>query len=596
MAQENTFRETLAKIKEAYDIVDLIQAENVSLTKKGEKYKGLCPFHSEKTPSFTVDETFQTYRCFGCGAHGDIFSFTEAIHGGSFMDAVLYLAKMKNIDVDFTSMGDDSRPSIDYRALYNLLQDSYDFYRAEFDKLPDSHPAKQEIIKRGLSTSNPVFAYAPERYGALQAYLSERGYSTELMEQSQLISKGDNGYYDFFHARLLITLSDFSGRPVSYSARKLFDTDKRAKYVNGKQSPVYEKQSVLFNLNEAKSYIRDKKEAIICEGPFDVLALDMAGIHNAVASCGTAFTEKQLRSLEQIVDVDGNLVFSFDGDDAGIQAAIKTFNHFPLAHGNSSVILFPEGLDPCDYLVKYGADRLTTVFDADNRVPIIDFVVSQLADKLALSDMMSRYKFARLSMGKYVPAVTDPVLRDYMIRRVSVVSGIQVDELLPMLGKEPRKQVERVEENKAVEGDSSEIVITNSTSDVGYTQALSMLIREPTLLYPELKGHRVPKKYQPFIKELAQNCRAYFQRHERPKIIPEQYNEPNFVKKLQAIQVSVDYNDTEKIKKQFNSILDIATASKIEEAKTQKRLAIEQALSQAKSQEEVIKLLKIASN
>lgn len=590
---DNNFKDTLAKIKSAYDIADVVQQENVELRPSGAgKYKGLCPFHTEKTPSFTVDEGFQNYRCFGCGAHGDIFTFIENIRGCEFMDAVKYLAAMKNIPLNFSGYTSSHKVKVDIKGLYNLLQDSYDFYRSEYEKLPDEHPAKQEVIKRGLNVDDSVFCYAPERYGALLAYLTKKGYSKELMLQSQLIREHNGRYYDFFHARLMITLSDYSGRPVSYSARKLFEKDNMAKYVNGKQSPVFQKKATLFNLDKAKRAIREKKTAIVCEGPFDVLALQASGIDNAVASCGTAFTEQQLRSIEQIVDVDGKLIFSFDGDSAGVSAAIKTFNHFPIVHGNSNVVLFPNGMDPCDYLIKYGPNKMDLVFK--RQMPIIDFVLMTLGRKLHIGDMQSKFKFAKLTMSKYAPMITEKVLQDYMIRRISVMSGITIDELRPMLGK-PLRRIQRNEhKNDSIEKDASEIPVKNK-SDASYIAAFALLLHRPELLFKILFKYTIPLKYKPFIVELQSQCRKYYHEQKPVRIIPEAFSVSNFVFKLQNKKIGVDYTNDAEISKQFTHLLQIATQKHREEVKVAKNLSISQALSQAKTHDEIIKLLQLAT-
>lgn len=586
------FREQLAKIKESYNIVDFIANENVDLKPAGPgKYKALCPFHTEKTPSFSVDENFQSYRCFGCGKHGDIVSFVEELQQCSFRDAVSYLAEMKNIKINFgNTSNNDDKPRVDIKSLYSLLQDSYNFYRAEFDKLPNSHPAKQEIIKRGLNPENAVFCYAPERYGALVNFLESKGYSKLLMTQSQLVSKKNGKYYDFFFGRLMITLSDFSGHPVSYSARKLFDTDTRAKYVNGKQSPIFQKKSTLFNLDKSKRAIRESKSAIVCEGPFDVLALNASGINNAVASCGTAFTEEQLRSLEQIIGIDGNLEFSFDGDDAGISAAVKTFLHFPIVHGNSSVILFPDNLDPCDYLVKYGPEKMK--IPLSKKIPIIDFVLEAISTRMKLDSIQTKFQFASLVMSKYVPAVTDEVLRDYMIRRVSVIAGIQVEKLTPMLGKPIKKFDKNVEgkKNNLV----TEIEIDDTDSDTSFITAFVLLIHRPEILYPLLKNTNIPDKYKTFVKELGVNCRKYFKQKIPIRIIPEQYSQPNFIKFLQNKNLLIDYYNDEQVKSHFTEVLFIANSSLKQESITHDKLSISEALSNAKTKEEMLKLLELA--
>lgn len=591
-------KEQLALIKNEYNIIDLVQEENISLKPSGPgTFKGLCPFHNEKTPSFTVNERFQNYRCFGCGESGDIFSFIEKTHGCSFMESVKYLADAKNISIKLTNSS-NHKPKYDIKRLYELVNDAYLFYRNEFNKLDNNHPAKKEILKRNLSIENPVFGYAPESYGALYNHLKKLGYTEELMLQSELIGEKNGKYYDFFFKRLTIVLSDFNGKPVSFSAKKLFETDNLGKYINGKASPVFQKKATLFNLNNAKKEARIEKNIILTEGPFDVLAMQAADINNVVASCGTAFTEEHLRSARQIVGEEGKLIFAFDGDSAGLEAAMKVFLHFPIAHSFSYVLFFPQDLDPCDYYLKYGKDALNDFAkNNNNHVPITDFVLNALADKIKLTDMDSRYKFIRILCGRYLSIMTDNILFDYMIRKASVMSGlsvIQIKEIYNQL--KTKTPTHKKQNNQDTINDTLHPQINiNTFDDIDecYLTAFSMLINYPSLLINLNKGVKWPKKFMPFLKEFVVNYKKYLSKKQDFRFIPEDYSDVDFAKYLQNYKTLDDefLNDDE-LCSHYKLVIEAGQKFLSDRENEDKKSNILMAMNEAKSNKELLEMLK----
>lgn len=589
-----SFKEQISAIKEAYNIVDLIESENVNLKSAGPSiYKGLCPFHSEKTPSFTVNEQFQNYRCFGCGANGDIITFIQETHGWSLIEAVKYLAKNKGISLELNDYKPDDGPKIDIKKMYSLVKDAEEFYRSEFIKLDNSHPAKKEVLKRGMSVDNPVFGYAPERNKALYSHLLQLGYSEELMLQSELIASNNNNFYDFFYGRLTITLSDFNGRPVSFSARKLFDTDNRAKWVNGKQSPVFQKKSVLFNLHNAKKSARLNEQIILAEGPFDVLALTMAGCENAVASCGTAFTEEHLKAARQLVGENGTLIFAFDGDAAGIQAAVKEFIHFPISHAISKIALFPENQDPCDCLLAAGPERVKQIID--EAIPITDFILKVSSEKTTLDDMDSRYRFIRYLTSKIFPIMTDSILRDYMIRQASIMAGIDINKINELIT-QPKEQ--NLLNNKKTQSSDEKLHIQielneADESDMCYVKAFSILIKDPKHLAKITNKVKVPDKFKNFLKEIALNYKKYTQKNMSFRFIPEDYSDSDFAKYLLNINNDNEYSDIDEMKSHYLFLLQAAEKFYIDSLKEQKKINIINALSSTKTNDELISMLKL---
>lgn len=593
----SNFKSVLAQIKAEYNIVDLVQEENVQLQASGPGvWKGLCPFHSEKTPSFNVSESFQNYKCFGCGASGDIFSFIQETHGCSFMDAVKYLADQKGIKIDFNK-SDSDKPKVDLTSLYALVKDAYEFYRDEFNKLDNNHPAKKNILDRGLPLDDPIYGYAPESYGALYKYLKNKGYAEDLMLQSQLIIEKNNKYYDFFFGRLMITLSDFAGRPVSFSARKLFDTDTRAKYVNGKESPIYKKKSLLFNLANAKRDIRDKKEIILTEGPFDVLALVNSGITNVVASCGTAFTEEHLKIAHQLVGVDGKLIFSFDGDTAGIKAALRLFVNFPITHTISSVVLFPNNEDPGDCFKKRGAKGIQEVMS--HRTQIVDFIINQITRTIKLTDMNSRYTFARIAVGKFAVVMNDEVLRDYFLRKVSLMSGLELTKIEDLYKsfKADKNAHHVVQDIKQAANNNNEQIELNQLddSDKCIVSALSLLIRHPFELVHYTETKKIPPKFIPFLRELSTNMRKYKTNGTHFRFIPEEYSDTEFAKSLQNFNTLtvIEKPSEDDMIAHYRYLINVGHNFYKNQQKNTRKAAILGAMNQAKSNKELYEMLNV---
>lgn len=590
-----TFNENLALIKKSYNIVDFIESENISLKVSGPgEYKGLCPFHNEKTPSFKVSEPFQNYYCFGCHARGDIFTFISETRGCSLFEAAKYLAEMKGIAVEFDDKGKrDNGPKVDLRSLYSLLDDTYKFYRAEYEKLDENHPAKKEVKKRNLDVNDPMFGYAPEKYGALIEYLTNKGYSKDLMLQSEMIGEKDGNLFDFFRSRLMITLSDFSGRPVSFSARKLFESDTRAKFVNGKASPIFQKKATLFNLHNAKKSARLQRELILTEGPFDAKAIEIAGFPNVAASCGTAFTEEHLKTGRQLVSETGTLLFAFDGDSAGIEAALKVFTHFPIAHGVSKIVLFPEGKDPCDYYLELGSEGIREILNT--ATPITDFVLTELVKSYPLTDMASRYKFVQEIVSTYISIMTEPVLIDYMIRKTSVISGIELGKIKELYEKSKSNSKGRIApELKRDEPELNMKIDLNmiDDSDVCFVNAFSLLVRFPDRLTKLSKGIDFPSKFQPFLKEFVTNFSIAMKEGRTFHFIAEEYNDIDFAKYLQNVSITKDYvNEDDELDSYYIHLLRSGEKfykSSIHEAKKASILA---AMNEAKSNEELLELL-----
>lgn len=455
MAEGKDFKKIVAEVKMAYDIVDYVQQSGITLKQRGNKNVGLCPFHTEKTPSFNVDSHFQNFRCFGCGEHGDLLSFVEKYERLDFMEAVLKLAEDKNIAVEI-----DTENNVDYKSLRACIKAVANFFVKEFRALSNDHPAKKEITERGLSVKGFLYGYAPEGRDTLYKFLKGKGFSDDTIMMTGVCRKNaeTGSVWDFWQGRLMFFITDISGRPIGFSGRKLYETDKAGKYVNSSDTPLFDKSNALFNIEKAKKDASDNQVLYVNEGQFDVVALVESGLNNVVASSGTAFTTNQALMCRRLVSDSGKIVFCFDGDKAGREAAMKVFKNTPAIHAQSYVVSFPEGMDPCDYKMKYGADELRNLVE-NSRVPLVEFVMTNIGEKYDMTSALERSNYIE-EVAKVLTTISNVPLRESYIRRIALDSFTPVEAVREVVSK-AQSSVSSVERRKK---DSSEN--ENKTSEV----------------------------------------------------------------------------------------------------------------------------------
>ena len=337
--------ETIEQVRQAVDLVQLI-GSHVGLRKVGQTWKGLCPFHAEKTPSFTVNPDRHAYHCFGCGAGGDCFRFVMETESLSFVESLQTLAERYGVVLPAAAEEDRSG------GIYRVLEEAAAYYRRSLDDPTTGRDARAYLAGRGV-TGETLDRYgvgwAPASWDALSSRLGPKFGVPALLEAGLVIrrDKGD-GVYDRFRGRVLVPLRLASGRVVGFGGRGLGDEE--PKYLNSPETPVYRKSRFLFGLDVARTALRQSGEAVLAEGYFDVLMLSQAGVESAVATAGTALTVDQMRLLRRYVE---RVVLVFDGDAAGQAAAEKALRPAIQAGLRARVARLPEGDDP-DTLVRHG--------------------------------------------------------------------------------------------------------------------------------------------------------------------------------------------------------------------------------------------------
>jgi DNA primase len=382
------------------DIVDIVSAR-VPLKRTGANYKGLCPFHQEKSPSFTVSADKQIFHCFGCGAGGNAIGFVMRSGGLTFPEAVRELAARVNIKVP-DGRGEDAPE--DPREMYYKVNAYAGWFFGQ--QLAQTELPRAYLQKRGLSDAireRFELGYAPEGFESLLRFLDGKKVPLTKAAELGLVKKGQReGYYDFFRGRLMFPIHNSRGRVIGFGGRILVG-DSEAKYINSPESPVYSKSYELYGLYQAKRDILTKREAVVVEGYIDVLACVQLGISNVVAPLGTALTPAQVQLLQRSADT---LILMFDGDAAGRKAALKGFDTCLSAGTHPRVVILPDNRDPGDYLVAGDASLAERIEQA---APAMDWVI---ADGLreASNDVTNRMKILR-ELLSWVRRLPDPLER-----------------------------------------------------------------------------------------------------------------------------------------------------------------------------------------
>lgn len=349
----------------------------IKLEKAGSNYKARCPFHNEKTPSFMVSPSRETFHCFGCNTGGDIFSFVQQIEGSTFPEALETLAERAGVELKKVKPGEQS----DRKRTLQILDSATHYYHAVLKK---NNQALEYLHKRGLTDEtieNFRLGLAPEAWSSLYDFFQKKGANGPDLEKAGLVirsGKNKSGWYDRFRARIMFPIFDGQGKVVGFSARIFGNEDSRqneGKYINSPQSAVYDKSKVLYGFDKAKQEIRKEDSCILVEGQMDLLLSHQAGFTNTVASSGTALTEKSLTQIERLTQ---NLIMAFDADGAGVEASKRAVNMALLMGMEVKIAALPAGSDPADLILK-DPDEWKKVVSSSKHV--IDFYLENLSQK-----------------------------------------------------------------------------------------------------------------------------------------------------------------------------------------------------------------------
>lgn len=344
----------VAEIRQAANIVSVI-GEYVQLRKAGNNHIGLCPFHAEKTPSFSVNEQKQMFKCFGCGIGGNVYTFLMNHNNLTFPEAVKYLGNRYGIQIPTSHMTAEQKKQLNERdQLFEINQTALAFFVKQL-KSSIGKIAQDYVIERGLSKDTQKqfqLGFAPDSWDHVVRMFSRKGISLKLVEKSGLIVQKDNKrYYDRFRNRLIFPIKNINNQVTGFGGRVLDDSV--PKYLNSPETPIYHKSRILYGLREAREHFRKSKQVFIVEGYMDLLAMYQHNIPNVVATLGTALTLQHIRLLKGYVE---NITLVFDSDQAGIQAAKRSVALFLKEQVNAQIMVLPDGYDPDTFLAKWGTE------------------------------------------------------------------------------------------------------------------------------------------------------------------------------------------------------------------------------------------------
>ncbi|WP_264072521.1 DNA primase, partial [Mycobacterium palustre] len=428
----------IAAIRERVRIEEVV-GDYVQLRRAGaDSLKGLCPFHNEKSPSFHVRPNHGHFHCFGCGEGGDVYAFVQKIEHVSFVEAVELLADRIGHTISYTGPATSVQRDRGSRSrLVAANAAAAEFYAAALQS-DEAAPARQYLTERNFDAEAARrfgCGFAPSGWDSLTKHLQRKGFEYKELEAAGLSREGRRGPMDRFHRRLLWPIRSPAGEVIGFGARRLFDDDPmEAKYLNTPETLLYKKSSVMFGIDLAKRDIAKGHQAVVVEGYTDVMAMHLAGVTTAVASCGTAFGDEHLAMLRRLMMDDsffrGELIYVFDGDAAGRAAAIKAFDGEQNLAGQSFVAVAPDGMDPCDLRLKSGDAALRDL--VARRTPLFEFAIRTTLAEMDLESAEGRVAALRRCVPM-VGRIKDPTLRDEYARQLA--GWVGWDDVAQVIGR-----------------------------------------------------------------------------------------------------------------------------------------------------------------
>lgn len=425
-------REDIDEVRSRTDIREIVEGY-VTLKSAGiGSFKGLCPFHDERTPSFHVRPQMGTYHCFGCGESGDVISFVMEMDHTSFTETVEKLAARINYELHYEQGSGPDREQVGKRQ-----------------RLLDAHKVAAEFFQRNLYTPAAVEAqkfmggrgfdpatcqkfgvgYAPKGWDNLLKFMHSCGFTDDELRGTGMFSEGNRGLYDRFRGRVMWPIRGLGGETIGFGARRLYDDDQGPKYLNTPETALYKKSQVLYGIDLAKRNIAKQKQIVLVEGYTDVMAAHLAGIETAVATSGTAFGEGHIKVIRRLMGDDGSggeVIFTFDGDAAGQKAALSAFEEDQRFVAQTYVAVADEGMDPCDLRLAKGDAAVRSLINS--RRPLFEFAIDSTLRSYDMTTLEGRVRGMR-AIAPIIAGIKDSSLRPAYIRRVSGQLGLDMDEV-----------------------------------------------------------------------------------------------------------------------------------------------------------------------
>ncbi len=498
--------EKITEIRDTCNIVDIV-GETVVLKKAGQNFVGLCPFHTEKTPSFTVSTHKQMFYCFGCGEGGNVFSFLMKHQGVSFPEAVKQLAERYGIQLPRREMSDKQKRRLSERdQMYQLNRLALEFFRHVLRKDKIGVIAREYLKKRGFSADTATafnIGYAPPGWDHLLGYVKHKRMPVPLAERVGLVVRRQSGqgHYDRFRGRIVFPICDSGGRVIAFGGRVL--NDDLPKYLNSPESEIYSKSRCLYGLDVARHHCRSSEQVYIVEGYFDVIALHQHGIRDAVATLGTSLTREHVHMVQGLVGANGRAFLVFDSDEAGIKAAHRSVALFEKGFVDARVLVLPPGHDPDSFVFQHGADKLRQL--AAEAKGLMTFLIDSAVSRHGLS-MEGRIRVLD-EMAASLAALTDPGARSiyikYLAETVDIDEAAILEKIKQVAGRPKHGGAQEMARRQAPAEQSK---LAPSQGSPIERQLVAMMLQFPDIL-PEMRKQKIVAMLEdPILQAIGQDA------------------------------------------------------------------------------------------
>jgi DNA primase len=492
--------EKISEIRDRASLLEVV-SDYVSLKKTGRNYRGLCPLHSEKTPSFMVNEEKQIFHCFGCGEGGDVFAFLMKTGHFSFPEAVEELAKRYGIGLPRRDPSPAQKKEMAKReVLFRINQLTSEYFHGLLTRKKEGEEGKRYLSQRGVQdeiVKEYRLGYSLDRWDGLVQYLREKKVSLELAwELGLILPKKKEGWYDVFRKRIIFPIFDPHQRVVGFGGRLVGEG--QPKYINSSESSIYHKGEVLYGLQAARRYASEKDEVIIVEGYFDLLTLHQYGLRQSVATLGTALTTKHIRILKRYTK---NLITVFDPDPAGIQATLRTLPLFLEEEVTGKAVLLPKGEDPDTFLKKGNLEDFKK--GVTGAVPLIDFFFEWLMKTHDMKSIDGKVNIAKEGMAM-IRRIPEKIRKDLYVRTLAERLGLKESALHEMI-RSPHRERTRPVENVPERFPREEFPKSEE-------MVVRLMVHHPELI-PIISEEEIWDEFEaPLLKRLGQELEGLFRK------------------------------------------------------------------------------------
>ncbi|WP_188631373.1 DNA primase [Lentibacillus kapialis] len=510
--------EVIEEVRKTNDIVDVI-GEYIQLKKQGRNYFGLCPFHGEKTPSFSVTQEKQIFHCFGCGKGGNVLTFIMEMEQYTFYEALRLLADKSGVDLPDMNHKQQSSVSQENQSILSASEWVTKLYHHLLRYTKDGKEGYQYLKDRGITDETiDIFqmGFAPNVKDFTAEFLQKKGFHQQILVKAGLLSLNeDNSITDRFRGRVVFPIRNHLGKTIAFGGRTI--SDQEPKYLNSPESDLFQKGKILYNFDLSKRYIRKQSEAVLFEGYMDVITAYQAGVKNAVATLGTSLTEAQARLLRRYVDT---VIICYDADEAGTEAAYKAAVLLQKAGSHVKIANMQDDRDPDDFIREFGAEAFQDQV-IKSSLPFTSFYMKYLKKDYNLSLEGDRIQYIE-KLLEYLATIESPVEREYYLKEIGDSYNVSMDSL--------KQEILTNREKMGLSKDKiNKNSYTNKTSEHGYTKKLLPAFHnaERQLLAYMLQDVSITDKVQEEIgasfnieehKVIATHLYAFYEEHQQADV------------------------------------------------------------------------------